>query len=82
MLTKAQIDQLREAFVAGETQAAAERLTKTSHKTVFLYFRRFADAGIVRGRVKRKSPHHRCDPALPRYGGPDWIGKRIDAGTR
>ena len=75
MLTKAQIDQLREAFVAGETQAAAAHLAKTSHKTVFLYFRRFADAGIVRGRVKRKSS--------PRYGGPDWIGKRrIDAGTR
>ena len=74
MLTKAQVDQLRAAYVAGETQARAAALAKTCTATAWRYFNRFADAGIAREAVRRRT---RWTDPLPRYGGPAWIGKRI-----
>lgn len=66
---------LRAAYEKGLGPSAAGRSAGASKVTAMRYFRKFADAGIPKGKgaARRRS----FSEPRPKYLGPDWIDKPI-----
>jgi hypothetical protein len=75
-----QLVSLELAYRDGATMERAAHRAGCSVWTVHKYFHQFDLSGIPRGGVKRlrvKRPPGGNNWSLPKYTGPDWIGKPI-----
>jgi hypothetical protein len=67
MIDEAKLLMLRAAYRRGESAASAAIKAHVSCEKARHHFRRFSIDGVARWRPKFSG--------LPRYDGPDWIGK-------
>jgi hypothetical protein len=67
LIEEAKLLVLRAAYERGESTASAALVARVACEAARRQFKRFALDGVA-----RRSPRF---PGLPRYDGPDWIGK-------